>query len=106
MAILVEVRSLVLVLGMLLLSTLGVRADDRPSPANHEPAAQTAPARPLLDRIAEFFRKPIVYVALIALGLVGLIFEVKFPGSTFPGSVAAICFVLFFWAHSFVGQFT
>ena len=46
------------------------------------------------------------YVALIALGLVGLIFEVKFPGSTFPGSVAAICFVLFFWAHSFVGHFT
>jgi membrane-bound ClpP family serine protease len=28
------------------------------------------------------------------------------PGSTFPGSVAAICFVLFFWAYSFVGQFT
>jgi membrane-bound serine protease (ClpP class) len=106
MAILVGVRSLVLALGMLMLSTPSVRAEDRPVPIKREPAAKAEPTRPLLDRVAEFFRAPIVYVALIALGLVGLIFEVKFPGSTFPGSVAAICFVLFFWSHSFVGQFT
>ena len=45
-------------------------------------------------------------IALIAMGLIGLIFEFKLPGTTFPGSVAAICFVLFFWAYSFVGEFT
>lgn len=64
-----------------------------------------APAK-WLDRIAEFFRLPVVNVALIAVGLIGLFFEFKLPGTTFPGSVAAICFVLFFWAYSFVGQFT
>jgi membrane-bound serine protease (ClpP class) len=103
MATLAFVRSLVLTLSMFMLSAPSVCAEDQPPTATHEPAAA---ARPLLDRVAEFFREPIVYVALIALGLVGLIFEVKFPGSTFPGSVAALCFVLFFWSHSFVGHFT
>jgi membrane-bound ClpP family serine protease len=32
--------------------------------------------------------------------------ELKMPGTTVPGVLAAICFVLFFWAYSFVGQFT
>jgi membrane-bound ClpP family serine protease len=59
-----------------------------------------------LDRIAEFFRHWTVSIALITIGLIGLIFEFKYPGTTLPGSVAAICFVLFFWAYSFVGQFT
>jgi membrane-bound serine protease (ClpP class) len=59
-----------------------------------------------LDQVATFFRQPIVYVMLIAVGLIGVFFEFKLPGTTFPGSVAAVCFVLFFWAHSFVGQFT
>src|SRR5688500_4200755 len=52
-----------------------------------------------LDRIAAFFRLTIVDVALVTIGLIGLIFEFKYPGTTFPGGVAAICFVLFFWAH-------
>ena len=109
MAIWVGMRSIVLLLGMLMLSAPSVRADIAPPPAKTEPAkvAPVPPAPPQwLDRVAEFFREPIVYVVLIALGLIGLIFEIKFPGSTFPGSVAAICFVLFFWAHSFVGEFT
>lgn len=72
--------------------------------AEHPDAARTP--RPALDRIAEFFRNPVVNIALIAIGLIGLIFEFKLPGTTFPGGVAAICFVLFFWAHSFVGEFT
>lgn len=59
-----------------------------------------------LDRVAEFFRLPVVNVALVAVGLIGLIFEFKLPGTTLPGAVAAFCFVLFFWAFSFVGQFT
>src|SRR5579871_6675539 len=68
------------------------------------------PARPaptqLLDRIALFFRSTLVNIALVTIGLIGLIFEFKYPGTTLPGAVAAFCFVLFFWAHSFVGEFT
>jgi membrane-bound ClpP family serine protease len=60
----------------------------------------------LLDRVAEFFREPLVNFLLIMLGIVGLILELKLPGTTFPGAIAAICFVLFFWAYSFVGEFT
>ncbi len=59
-----------------------------------------------LDKIAEFFREDVVKVFLIMLGIAGLILELKMPGVGLPGVVAAICFVLFFWAHSFVGQFT
>jgi membrane-bound ClpP family serine protease len=59
-----------------------------------------------LDRVAEFFREPLVKVLLIMVGIAGLILELKMPGLGFPGVVAGICFVLFFWAHSFVGQFT
>jgi membrane-bound serine protease (ClpP class) len=60
----------------------------------------------VLDRIAEFFREPLVNFVLIMLGIIGLILELKMPGTTFPGAIAAICFVLFFWAYSFVGEFT
>lgn len=59
-----------------------------------------------LDRVAEFFREPWVNFILIMLGVIGLILEIKMPGTTIPGTVAAICFVLFFWAYSFVGEFT
>jgi membrane-bound ClpP family serine protease len=59
-----------------------------------------------LDRVAEFFRDPTVRFILIMLGIVGLILEFKMPGTTIPGVLAAICFVLFFWASSFVGEFT
>lgn len=107
----------VLLLGVLLMlawqryvPVASVQADDQPvivGKANEVKAAPTRPPQALwLDRIAEFFRLPIVNVALIALGLIGIFFEFKLPGTTFPGAVAAICFVLFFWAYSFVGQFT
>ncbi len=59
-----------------------------------------------LEQVAEFFREPAVNFVLIMLGIVGLIMELKLPGTTVPGVIAAICFVLFFWAYSFVGQFT
>lgn len=62
--------------------------------------------RQWLDGVAAFFRHWTVNIALITIGLIGLIFEFKYPGTTFPGAVAAICFVLFFWAYSFVGEFT
>lgn len=59
-----------------------------------------------LDAVAEFFREPWVNFLLIMLGIAGLILEMKMPGTTIPGVVAAICFVLFFWSYSFVGEFT
>lgn len=59
-----------------------------------------------LDMVAEFFREPVVVVILIMLGIIGLILEIKLPGVGLPGIIAAVCFVLFFWAYSFVGQFT
>lgn len=59
-----------------------------------------------LDQIAEFFREPWVNFLLIMLGIIGLILEMKLPGTTIPGTIAAVCFVLFFWAYSFVGEFT
>src|SRR5205085_7847943 len=59
-----------------------------------------------LEKVAEFFREPAVNFFLIMVGIIGLIMELKLPGTTIPGVIAAICFVLFFWAYSFVGQFT
>jgi membrane-bound ClpP family serine protease len=43
---------------------------------------------------------------LVMIGIIGLILELKMPGTSFPGVIAGVCFVLFFWAHSFVGQYT
>jgi membrane-bound ClpP family serine protease len=59
-----------------------------------------------LDRVAEFFREPVVGFVLVMLGIIGLILELKMPGTAVPGVLAAICFVLFFWSYSFVGEFT
>ena len=59
-----------------------------------------------LDRMAEFFREPVVKLLLIMVGIACLILELKIPGIGLPEVLAALCFVLFFWAHSFVGQFT
>ncbi|MBX9679629.1 MAG: hypothetical protein K2X38_12770 [Gemmataceae bacterium] len=59
-----------------------------------------------LDQVAEFFREPWVNFLLLMFGIIGLILELKLPGATLPGIVSALCFVLFFWAYSFVGEFT
>ena len=101
-------------LAMLLLSTLllgdvgvGTSQEVRvPGKAVVHGAPTRPPRSQWLDRVAEFFRYPLVNFALVTLGILGLIFEFKFPGKTLPGSVAALCFVLFFWANSFVGRFT
>jgi membrane-bound serine protease (ClpP class) len=58
-----------------------------------------------LDDVAEFFRQDIVQFFLIMLGVAGLILELKMPGVGVPGIIAAVCFVLFFWAHSFHRDF-
>ncbi len=53
-----------------------------------------------LDRFADFIRKPPVTVLLVVIGFAGLILELKLPGTTVPGIIAALAFILVFWAHS------
>ncbi|MCE9565678.1 MAG: hypothetical protein K8U57_26950 [Planctomycetes bacterium] len=58
-----------------------------------------------LDKFADFLRNPVVAVLLVVIGFTGLILELKVPGLTVPGIIAAMCFLLVFWAHSkFSGQ--
>jgi membrane-bound serine protease (ClpP class) len=73
---------------------------------NLDPAKVERKRDDWLDGVAQFFTEPAVKVLLIMLGIVGLILELKIPGTGLPGVLAAICFVLFFWAHSFTSQFT
>ena len=64
-------------------------------------AAKVKEATPgLLDRFAEFLRMPVVTVLLVVIGFTGLILELKVPGLTVPGIIAALCFILVFWANS------
>ncbi|MBX9625467.1 MAG: hypothetical protein K2X82_16795, partial [Gemmataceae bacterium] len=53
-----------------------------------------------VDRFAEFLRLPVVTVLLVVIGFTGLILELKVPGLTAPGIVAALCFILVFWSQS------
>lgn len=60
-----------------------------------------------LDGVQEFLRHPVCAIFLVMIGVIGLILEMKIPGATMPGIVAAVCFILFFWAHSaLAGQWT
>ena len=54
----------------------------------------------MLDRFADFLRLPVVTVLLVVIGFTGLILELKVPGLTVPGIIAALCFILVFWAQS------
>jgi membrane-bound ClpP family serine protease len=80
--------------------------DDLYARYNLDPSRVRVSRDDWLDKVAEFFREEIVKIILIMVGIAGLILELKMPGVGIPGVIAAICFVLFFWAHSFVGQFT
>jgi membrane-bound ClpP family serine protease len=53
-----------------------------------------------LDNVASFLRNKVVAMFLVMIGIAALILEFKLPGATIPGIVAAICFVLYFWAQS------
>ncbi|AMV25771.1 hypothetical protein VT84_15345 [Gemmata sp. SH-PL17] len=53
-----------------------------------------------LDKFAEFLRIPAVTIILVMVGFIGLILELKVPGLTVPGIVAAVCFILVFWSQS------
>jgi membrane-bound serine protease (ClpP class) len=52
-----------------------------------------------LDRLSDFLRDPWTGAILVMLGITCLILELKLPGVGLPGVVAAVCFILFFWAH-------
>jgi membrane-bound ClpP family serine protease len=62
--------------------------------------------RDWLDHVADFLCSWYVSVLLVMIGVVCLILELKLPGATLPIIIAAVCFILFFWAHSQLsGQF-
>ena len=67
---------------------------------------QVKDARPAwLDRFAEFIKRDSVTVILVIVAFAGLILELKLPGTTVPGVISALCFILVFWAHTqFSGQ--
>lgn len=51
-----------------------------------------------IDQFRYFLQNPAVTVILVVIGFIGLILELKLPGTTVPGIVAAMCFLLVFWA--------
>jgi membrane-bound serine protease (ClpP class) len=60
-----------------------------------------------LDRFASFLADPFVASFLVLVGISCLLLELKMPGASLPGIVAAVCFVLFFWSQSQLnGQIT
>lgn len=60
-----------------------------------------------LYQLAQFLTHPLVSVFLIMIGIACLILELKMPGVGLPGVIAAVCFVLYFWAQSqLAGQLT
>jgi membrane-bound ClpP family serine protease len=71
------------------------------------PSRVREPGAEWLDGLGDFLRHPWTSVVLVMLGITCLILELKMPGVGLPGVIAAICFVLFFWAHSQLnGQIT
>jgi membrane-bound ClpP family serine protease len=53
-----------------------------------------------LYQFANFLKRAEVRVFLIMIGIACLILEFKMPGISLPGVIAALCFVLYFWAQS------
>lgn len=56
-----------------------------------------------LDDFAAFLRQTHVSILLVVIGIAGLVLEMKAPGLVIPGVVAAVCFILFFWAQTQLG---
>ena len=63
-------------------------------------SAAKSPDPGWLDKFAEFLKIPAVTVILVMVGFIGLILELKVPGLTVPGIIAALCFILVFWSQS------
>ena len=56
-----------------------------------------------LDNFAAFLRRTEVSILLVIIGIAGLVLEMKAPGLIIPGVIAAVCFILFFWAQTQLG---
>lgn len=56
-----------------------------------------------LDNFAAFLRRTEVSILLVIIGIAGLVLELKAPGLIVPGVIAAVCFILFFWAQTQLG---
>ena len=56
-----------------------------------------------LDEFASFLRRTPVSILLVIVGIAGLVLELKAPGLVVPGVIAAVCFILFFWAQTQLG---
>lgn len=55
-----------------------------------------------LDSLVELLRNEVVTVFLVIIGFTCVILELKSPGLTVPGVIAAVCFILVFWAQSWL----
>jgi membrane-bound ClpP family serine protease len=67
-------------------------------------AKDVRPAEPSwLDNFAAVLRRTDVSILLVIIGIAGLVLEMKAPGLIIPGVVAAVCFILFFWAQTQLG---
>ncbi len=51
------------------------------------------------EDIVRFLTNPLVSSALMTLGLIGLLFEIKSPGWGIPGTLGLVCMTLFFGSH-------
>ena len=56
-----------------------------------------------MDSFAAFLRRPQVSILLVIIGIAGMVLEMKAPGLIVPGVIAAVCFILFFWAQTQLG---
>ncbi len=60
-----------------------------------------------INDLKKFLCNPWTSFFLVMIGITCLILELKMPGVSLPGVIAAVCFVLFFWSHSsLAGQIT
>jgi membrane-bound ClpP family serine protease len=57
-----------------------------------------------LDELVNILTHPIATVFLFILGFTCLLLEIKAPGLGLPAIIAAICFLLIFWAHSWLAR--
>ncbi len=55
-----------------------------------------------LDTLVMILRNEFTTLLLVVIGFTCVILELKAPGTTIPGVIAALCFLLIFWAQSWL----
>jgi membrane-bound ClpP family serine protease len=74
--------------------------DDLCASLGVSPSEVRSPEPDWLDRLAGILEHPVAAGLLILVGLTCLLLEFRTRGIGVPGFVAAVCLVLFFWAHA------